>query len=327
MNTKTTPKDFFLNLGATIALYIAVGYFINLAFSIINYLNPDELAGYYYGSFIAWPISMLIVLVPIIYILEWLINRDIKNIPEKREIWIRKWRIFLTLFLAVILLAGDLIYLINTYLSGEITSRFIYKILVILLVSGLVGKYYFFSLYPTFKVFGNSNWSQIALKVNAYMGILLVLVTIVGGFVIVGSPTKQRDIRFDTQRVNDLSSIQSLIIYNYWPAKGTVPNNLDELNDPTYYDFVATDPETKEKYVYNKLSSNSFELCATFAQVTQDTKGRGAFDGGSSVAYPASYPRPESENNMWEHGIGRTCFTRTIDKDLHPVNPTRLEKL
>ena len=65
MNPKTTPRDFFLHLGATIALYAAATALINLSFSIIDYLQPDALANYFSASSIAWPISMLVVLAPI----------------------------------------------------------------------------------------------------------------------------------------------------------------------------------------------------------------------------------------------------------------------
>jgi hypothetical protein len=63
--TKTTPKDFFLHLGATIALYTTIVAIINLLFSIINYYFPDALAGSYYYNSMAWPISVLIVVLPI----------------------------------------------------------------------------------------------------------------------------------------------------------------------------------------------------------------------------------------------------------------------
>lgn len=326
MNTQTTPKDFFLHLGATVALYVATGSLINLSFSIINYLNPDALAGYFYGSSIAWPISMLVVLVPILYVLEWVINRDIAKVPEKMNIWIRKWRIYLTLFSAVILMAGDLIFLINTYLSGEITSRFVYKVLVILVIAGAIGKYYFFSLYPDFKPFGSrtsTNWAKIARRFNAWLGVAFVLVVIITGFIIVGSPAKQRAFRFDQQRINDLSSIQWQLI-SYWQSKGALPLSLEETKDSLSGVNVPTDPETKVAYEYKRKTATSFELCATFGQPSQDLKGRGSFGGNYDIAvsYPSYYPGYESES--WDHKAGRTCFDRKIDPDRYPVMPKPL---
>jgi len=186
MSPKTTPKDFFLHLGAVVALYASAIALINLCFSIVNYYNPDALASYFSASSIAWPVSMLVVLIPVLYVLEWLIGRDLIKSPEKREIWIRRWRIYLTLFLAGATIVGDLITLINTYLNGEVTSRFIYKILIVLVIAGVIFAYYL--LARAVESLKAKNWR----KALAWLGIAVVLIAIVGGFVIVGSPAKQR---------------------------------------------------------------------------------------------------------------------------------------
>lgn len=331
MNTKTTPKDFFLHLGATVALYVAAGALINLSFSVINYFLPDALAGYFYANSVAWPISMLIVLIPVLYILEWLINRDIARMPEKADLWIRKWRIYLTIFLAVVLFGGDLIALINTYLNGEITARLVYKVILILLVAGSVGKYYSFSIYTSHR------WSRMIRRANAWFGIILVIVAIILGFVAVGSPAKQRALRFDSQRINDLSNIQWRII-NYWQQKEKLPVALTDINDTISGFIVPTDPETEVSYEYSiKGTSNqksvsgdlSFELCATFGEKSQDLEGKGEFGRGGGMMYPTvgydssiSYPYPGGSNDVWTHEEGRTCFDRTIDPDIYkPNNP------
>jgi hypothetical protein len=333
MNTKTTPKDFFLHLGATVALYVAAGALVNLSFSVINFYFPDALAGYFYGNTVAWPISMLIVLVPILYVLEWLINRDQMLMPEKSDLWIRKWRIYLTLFLVVVLIGGDLIALINTYLNGEITARLVYKVIVILLIAGSIGKYYFFSIYSS------HHFAKMARKTNAWFGIILVLVAIIIGFIAVGSPAKQRALRFDQQRVNDLSNIQWQII-NYWQQKGKLPATLVDLNDTLSGYVTPADPDTKATYEYETkcdtgaineiISCNkplSFELCAIFSESSQDLKGRGTYRYGMGgmmrypvVAYDTYYPSPDGVDNVWNHQMGRACFERTIDPDKYPVN-------
>jgi hypothetical protein len=320
MNPKTTPKDFFVQFGATVALYVAAGALINLALSIIDYLNPDALASYFSPSSIAWTISMLVVLVPILYVLEWLVNRDAVRTPEKRDIWIRRWRIYLTLFLAVALIGGDLIALINIYLNGEITGRFVWKVLAILLVAGCIGKYYFFSIVSGT---GNGFLSRYARTIrlgNAWFGIIMVVVTIVGGFLIVGSPAKQRAIRFDEQRISDLTTIQYQVV-NYWQAKQKLPATLVDLNDPISNFIVPTDPETKSAYEYVATSSKpAFELCATFDLASQDTTGQGAYNGSGGVIVPMSYPALPIgiQNDSWTHLAGHSCFDRTIDPQKYP---------
>jgi hypothetical protein len=322
---KTTPKDFFLHLGAIVALYAAASALINLSFSVINYYFPDALAGYFYGNAVAWPISMLVVLVPILYVLEWVINRDITKMPEKAGLWIRSWKTYIILFSAVILMGGDLIALLNTYLSGEITSRFVYKIIVVLFVGGAIGKYYFYSLYPNFR------WAKMARTANAWFGIIFVLAAIIAGFIAVGSPASQRAYRFDSQRVNDLMSIQGQVV-SYWQQKEKLPQALADLSDPLSWFTVPTDPETKQAYEYSvkgvmgtkdTQSGLSFELCATFSRPTRDDAGKGEYGsgrGGIGIAYPSydmAYPIIGDQDN-WKHEEGRACFTRTIDPDKYP---------
>lgn len=308
--TKTTPKDFFLHLGATIALYVGVIAIINLYFSVVNYYFPDVLAGYYYASSMAWPISVLIVVIPILYVLEWLIKKDIRLTQEKSEVWIRRWRIYLTLFLAGIVMAGDIITLINTYLSGEISIRFVYKIIIVLVILAIVFVYYILEKIE----------KSVKLKsAIAYLGLIISLLAIVLGFLVVGSPYKQRILRFDNQRINDLQNIQYQIV-NYWQTKGKLPLTLDEMKDPIYYSDIAKDPETSIAYEYRTKNNLTFELCSNFGLKSEDNKGRGGYSGGS-ITYPNIYISlgSENSNDVWNHNSGRVCFDRTIDPEKYPV--------
>ncbi len=310
---RTTPKDFFLHLGATIVLYVGTGALIHLAFSVINYWFPDALAGNFSVNTIAWPISMLLVLIPTLYILEWIIRKDININPEKQELWIRRWRIYLTLFLTAIIIIGDFIALINTYLNGEISVRFFYKFISIFVICGIIFTYYLLQ-----KPVDTPKLRKSRLALGG-VGIVLVLFVIIGGFSVVGSPAKQRALKFDAQRVNDLVTIQWQII-TFWQQKGRIPANLDELKDPLSYAHIPKDPETGNEYEYSSDGVQTFNLCAVFSEVTQDTKGRGEFGygrGGTSMIYPA--PGGLMDEN-WTHEKGRTCFERKIDPDRFPVN-------
>ena len=44
---------------------------------------------------------------------------------------------------------------------------------------------------------------------------------------------------------------------------------------------------------------------------------------GRDVA-TSSYPYPGGVNESWDHQAGRTCFERTIDKDIYPPYPKPL---
>ena len=313
--TKTTPKDFFLHLATTVFLYASVIALINLAFAVADRALPDALQSFYGVSDIVWPISMLVVLVPVTYILEWLIARDIAKMPEKREVWIRRWRIYLTLFLSGATIVGDLIALINTYLSGEITARFIWKILAILVICGVIFAYYLLSR------LNEAGQGKKASTILAWAGVIIVLAGVIGGFIITGSPWTQRSLRFDSQRVSDLTNIQWQII-SVWQQKGILPASLAVLNDPISGYSVPVDPNTGAAYEYTMKGATTFELCATFDLPTQDLSGRGAYQGDTSVGvtYPSVYNGTNGTADNWSHQAGRTCFGRTIDPSRYPVN-------
>ncbi len=313
---KTTPKDFFFHVGALIALYTSVAALLNLVFSIINYYFPDQLAGYFISRSIAWPISVLIILVPVLYILEYFLVKDIRLNPEKKNLWIRRWRIFLTLFLTGITIACTLIALINVYLSGEIGARFVWKVVAVLIVTTTVFKYYFFSI--------NEKWKYAVSmrKGHAWFGILIVLAAIVGGFIVVGSPAKQRALRYDQQRLSELQSIQWQVL-DYWQRKEKLPVTLADLNDTISGGRPLVDPETKQPYEYAVKTPTSFELCATFGLPTEDNEGRGeyGYGGGGFMAMPTRVYYDGGgiiEDENWKHEAGRSCFTRTIDPERYP---------
>jgi hypothetical protein len=299
MNPATTPKDFFLHLAATIALYAGAIALIDLAFTLINRALPDYLSDYFYSSSVFWPISLLIVLTPILYVLEWMIARDIRLVPEKSRITIRRIRIYLTLFLTGATIAGDLIYLLNTYFNGEITSRFIWKFVAVLIVTAVIFAYYLLDKRKD-TVTTSGSYVKKWTRILSWLGIILVLIGIVTGFVVVGSPSKQRALRFDDQRIVDLSSIQVNIV-NFWQATGKLPATLKDIDNPIYIPNIPVDPETKQPYEYNAKSSLSFEICANFALASINKNN------------PLWYPMPAGTTANWNHPSGHSCFVRTIN--------------
>jgi len=256
---KTTAKDFFLYLAAVITLYASVISLISLLFTVINTAFPDKLAyytdPYSYGLRIA--VATLIVIFPLYLVLMRLVNRDIEMRPERRDIGVRRWLTFLTLFLTGAAIVTDLIVLINTFLGGEISTRFVLKVLVVLAVTGMVFGYYLYELRAT-----NSNLT--VRRVFRYVTIVIVVASIVGAFVYIGSPMTQRAKRFDQTRISNLQGIQRQIINN-WQSKGQLPYNLTDLEDSISGYRLPTDPESDKNYEYRVSGEKNFELCAVFS--------------------------------------------------------------
>jgi hypothetical protein len=241
---------------------------------------------------------MIIVLFPVAFFLKKSITKNLIIDPTKKDIWINKWRIYLSIFLTGATIITDLIILINTYLGGEISTRFILKVLATLIISGILFTLFFFEK----KIGENQKSTSMILKI--FLG-LIIIVTLIFGFMTVGSPTKQRNLRFDTQRINDLSNIQWQVV-NYWQQKGKLPTTLANTTDSISGIVTPKDPETKSSYGYSIKGDLSFELCADFSLKYEDMNSKGSY---AVMPYVV---------DNWQHDAGRTCFTRTIDPEKYP---------
>jgi uncharacterized membrane protein len=65
-----------------------------------------------------------------------------KKDADKRASKIRKWLTYLTLFIAAGIIIGDLIALVFNLLAGDLTLRFLLKVLVVGGISGTIFGYY-----------------------------------------------------------------------------------------------------------------------------------------------------------------------------------------
>src|SRR3989338_4674310 len=311
---KVTPKDFFLWIASMVALYVSVFAFINLLFDYINYAFPDILNGYIdpYSSSMRFEIASIIVLFPVFLVLMRLIRNDIAANPVKKDLWVRRWALFITVFVAGATVIGDLITLINYFLGGEITTRFILKALVVLLVAGGAFLHFLADI--------RGYWVQYPGRARTlgYAVAVLVLAAIVSGFFIMGSPNEIRMYRFDDRKVGDLTNIQYQIV-NYWQLKQKLPATLEDLADPISGFNVPVDPQSGESYKYQVKGALSFDLCAAFNAESKQTN----FPRGAYGPYYAPKAIMVENGGMpvedsWQHGVGEVCFNRTIDPERYP---------
>lgn len=301
MENKTTAKDFFLHLGAVIALYTVVGSFLNLIFKVINKAYPEiNNYNYYYwggGSEISMPVATLIIVFPIFILLSYFVYKIYAENPAKKELGVRKWLVYITLFVAGIILVGDLVIVLYKFLDGQnLTAAFLLKALAVVLVTGFVFGFYLQDIRDRVSAQTRKIWA---------VGIgLLIIISIILGFSILGSPMNQRLYRYDNQKVMDLQSMQYDLI-NHWQVYGVLPDTLDR---------IFTDPQSSTPYTYKKTGEMSFELCAEFNKESM-------LDPNQPRMMGTSYPEKIgiSKNDNWEHGMGRHCFTRTIDVQMYPV--------
>lgn len=311
-NVRAAPRDVFLHLLSVVTLYVSAISLIALLFQYVNHFIPDPLEFEYgFSNSLRTAIATLIIVFPTYIITAWYFHKEGMGNPERREIKIRKWLVYLTLFVSAVTVIIDLVTLVYRFLGGELSPRFGLKVLAVLVVAAGVFWYYLWDLKRPTGALNTQNKNILRAAVVAITAI------IVGGFFLVGSPQNQRMLRFDQQRVNDLSMVQQEVI-NYWQQKDRLPANLDELTNDISGFRAPMDPETKEPYGYTVKGSLAFELCADFIT---DSKAE------SGTTQPARSPFDPYQQN-WEHGIGQTCFSRTIDPELYrdkdavyPVKP------
>ena len=297
--------------GAMVAFYWSVIAFIFLMFDYISYAFPDALTYFPadpYQSGISYEMASIIVMVPLFLLLMRFIRKDIARDSSRKEIWVRRWALILTLFVAGVAMAGDLITLLTTFLNGEaLTLNFLLKVGVIFLVAALVFMHFIADL--------GGYWDAYPLRkrfVVIAVAILAVL-AIGSGFIIVGTPYQARLARFDAQRVADLQNIQSQVT-SYFQAKRTLPVAIGDLTNmfTLSYQSFPVDPETSGPYVYEATGKTSFKLCAQFKTESRPTSYRNA-----EISQPIGENGVKARDN-WQHGSGSVCFDRVIDPSFYP---------
>lgn len=290
---KGNAKDFFINLGAIVALYTVVISLVNLLFTIIDSVYPKITADYYYGgsSSISWPVAILLIFFPIFITLMWLMAKQYAVEPERKEAGIHKWLTYITLFVSGIAMAGDLITVIYYFINGEnLTTGFLLKVLVLLIITFAVFMYYISDIRGKLTSKSRKIWRIVALVV--------VLGSIVWGFIVLGSPQTQRLLKYDDQKVNDLMSINNEIV-NYYSTKGALPKTLADLANGNYY-IPTVDSQSQKPYEYEKTSNITYNLCAEFNKSSPE------------ATQPNIYARPIGYTS-WTHPAGGYCFKETIN--------------
>jgi hypothetical protein len=283
----TAAKDafFYLLAFSTLATWtIGLGC---LAFTLIDRWLADTLftSGYnptYDTYTVAAALASILVAFPIYLLVSRSILRDAAKHPEKLDSPVRKWLTYMALVIAASVFMGDLIAALTYFLRGEVTSRFLAKAFVVLILSGGVFFYYFAGLKKV-----EAPGEDVRLRRDSWMAALsgaIVMVWVILGFWYLGAPKTQRTLRADARRVLDLYQLSNQI-HAYWGSNDhKLPERLDQLAGIAWVDPISRTP-----YDYRVKEGSRYELCANF-----------------------SLESPQSESNRrpsyWSHPAGQHCF-------------------
>jgi hypothetical protein len=85
---------------------------------------------------------LLVAAFPVFVLVSWTNERAVRRDPIRRLSKVRRWLTYLTLFVAAGILIGDVTSIIYYLLGGEMTTRFVLKVLTVGAIAGAVFGYF-----------------------------------------------------------------------------------------------------------------------------------------------------------------------------------------
>lgn len=314
---------------------------ITILFTVIDVIFKDEISSNraynYYNSYseLHSAISLLAIVLPASLILSyWIRKEHIKNTPEMNSP-VKKFTIGATMIASLVAVCGSLFSIIYQYLEGDLSSRFIAKVISVFILAAILFVYYRI-LYTK----GQAN-TTLHQNIFAASASIFIIALSIYAITLTGSPSQIRKEKFDDTRLSDLSSIQQNVL-SYWQSHRVLPQDLSQMTDAISRVAIPKDPRSSDSYEYEIITQSTtvndktteavFKLCAKF-ETERDTSKKFEELKTKSVAQYDSIGRnelgmyyPMDESPFWNHKAERTCFTRTIDPVVYlptPPQPVR----
>jgi hypothetical protein len=293
-----SAREAFLYLVLFVTLYVATWHLGSLLFDLINRAFPDPADTRYeylrMGDSVRWSIASVVTAFPVFLYVARYLGRELARSPVKRLSAVRRWLTYLTLFIAITVLLGDVITLVYTVLGGEFTIRFGLKVLVAAIIAGATFGYYLNDLRRDEREEpGESAPASSLGRGLAIAASVLMVATIATAIVWTGTPAERRKVKLDDRRVADLQALETAIDEHY-EEHSLLPASLSVLGSKPGSRLSVADPDTGEPYRYAPLPGRRYRLCAVFATDTSVTEA--------------------AREARWYHGVGRQCFERSSPK-------------
>lgn len=311
-NIKQTPKYAFyymLSLVALIFLALSSGVAI---FQIINKNIVDILENFqtgYSSELIKFAISALFISAPVYYLSMRAISKSLFSGAMDKDSAVRRWLTYFILFVASVVMLGWLIGILNSFLNGDLTSKFILKALTALLISASIFYFYFYDIKRAEVV----NVKNKVITIYFYSSLVFVIAVLVSAFMFVESPTETRNIKYDIATLQNFSQIENALNI-YYDENKKLPENLDKLVGWSKASFltdkILTDKITNKKYEYRIKGKNNYELCADFKTSNKDK--------GTNMDY-------NYIDELWLHDKGYQCLEKKIAVEEAKIPATEKE--
>lgn len=235
-------------------------------------------------------IASLVVSFPLFLTLEWRVGRARRRNPGLQRSKVRKWLIYITLFITATILVGDMITVVYRLLDGDVTLRFLLKTAV---VFGLAAGVFLFYL-PEAETDEDAVHAHVKRSARRNRMFAIVSSAIVAAFVIlgvwhVGTPAALVDLRRDDAVLMRLAQVAAAVECHV-AVHDAPPAQLSDLGAQASWGglsdsvqaycrdnrLVDTD-RIDAALTYEPQSATAFRLCADFrlsAAQARDLRGR-----------------------------------------------------
>jgi hypothetical protein len=140
-----SAREAFIYLVIFTTLYLSAFHLGSLLFNLIDRAYPDTIQTVEYfrlGPDLRWSLASVIIAFPVFLVLSWRNERALAKQPVKRQSAVRRWLTYLTLFVAAVALICDFTTLVDRFLGGELTMRFVLKVIVAAVIAIVAFTYY-----------------------------------------------------------------------------------------------------------------------------------------------------------------------------------------
>ncbi|MCD6149513.1 hypothetical protein J7J13_01865 [bacterium] len=293
-NTAKFAFYYMLSLIALIFAALATGMII---FQIINKNIADVIiqrVSDFSPSQLKFAISALIISAPIFYITTWQICKNLFTGAFDKDSGVRKWLTYFVLLVSSVVMLGWLIAIVNNFLDGELTVKFILKAATAIGISAAIFTFYYYDIKRE-KAAGKKDK---IIQFYFYASLAAVIIVFIAGLFIMESPQKTRDRKMDNAILENFDDLNRAI-GTYYSDNEKLPANLDRIKSEFSYigDKDLKNLATGEKYEYKIKSENIYELCATFKTSNKKDKEYNNY-----------------QDDDWPHDVGYQCLSQRVSK-------------
>ncbi|MCF7795145.1 DUF5671 domain-containing protein [Patescibacteria group bacterium] len=265
---------YLLSLISLGAMAIGLGIIV---FEVLDKVFIDVSNSYFSMQALKTAFSTLLISTPIYYICSHLLSKSIRKGELSLDSSLRKWLIYLILLVTSIVMLMWLVSILNSFLNGEMTSKFILKALTALIISAMIFSYYLYNIRQ--KVVKKKD----KIKSTFFaVSLLIVVFALALATIYMESPQTTREKKIDENVLRNFDNI-NMNVNMYYNNNDEIPESLEELKSSSNLNAYSGSSVSLEDIDYNKLSETEYELCAEFKTSNLDDENNNLRYGSKSL--------------------------------------------